>query len=56
MHGLNAWYFKIEQALRELGKPPEHQLVDECTTALSEAPAVRQMEAELREYAAASVL
>jgi tetratricopeptide (TPR) repeat protein len=57
-HGLNAWYFKVEEALKELGKAPEHQLVDECTStsALSEAPAVRQMEAELREYAAASVL
>jgi tetratricopeptide (TPR) repeat protein len=53
-HRLNAWYFKVEQALEELRKHPEHRLVDEPSSALSEAPAVRQMEAELREYAASS--
>jgi tetratricopeptide (TPR) repeat protein len=51
-HGLNAWYFKIEQALGELSNRPEHQPVDERAFHLSEAPAVRQMEVELREYAA----
>lgn len=53
---LNAWYFKVEQALEELRKHPEHQLVDQFASELSEAPAVRQMEVELREYAAASAL
>jgi tetratricopeptide (TPR) repeat protein len=55
-HRLNAWYFKVEQALEQLRKQPEHQLLDQPASTLSEAPAVRQMEAELREYAAASVL
>jgi len=54
-HRLNAWYFKVEQALKELTERPEHQLVDQPDSALSEAPAIRQMEAELREYAAATV-
>ena len=54
-HGLNAWYFKIEQALGELNQRPEHQPVDQRASSLSEAPAVRQMEVELREYAAAAL-
>ncbi|HWN20169.1 MAG TPA: hypothetical protein VNO19_14755 [Gemmatimonadales bacterium] len=53
-HGLNAWYFKIEQALGELTKRPEHQPVEDAASHLSEAPAVRQMEVELREYAASA--
>ena len=53
-HRLNAWYFKIEQALGDLTKPSEPQPVDQRASGLSEAPAVRQMEVELREYAAAS--
>jgi tetratricopeptide (TPR) repeat protein len=53
-HRLNAWYFKIEQALGDLTQRPQHQPVDERASSLSEAPAVRQMEVELREYAAAS--
>jgi tetratricopeptide (TPR) repeat protein len=55
-HRLNAWYFKIEQALEELQKHPEHQPVDHCASSLSEAPAIRQMETELRDYAASSAL
>jgi hypothetical protein len=55
-HALNAWYFKIEQALGELAKPPEHQLVEDRETHLSEAPAIRQMEVELREYALTAAL
>jgi len=55
-HRLNAWYFKIEQALGDLTKRPEHQPVDERDSSLSEAPAVRQMEVELREYAATAVI
>jgi len=55
-HGLNAWYFKIEQALGELTNRPEHQPVDNRASPLSEAPAVRQMEVELREYAASAAV
>jgi len=53
-HGLNAWYFKIEQALGELTKRPEPKPVDEGAPSLSQAPVVRQMEVELREYAASA--
>jgi hypothetical protein len=53
-HQLNAWYFKIEQALGDLTKRPEHQPLDDRASKLSEAPAVRQMEVELREYAAST--
>jgi tetratricopeptide (TPR) repeat protein len=55
-HGLNAWYFKIEKALGDLTKRPEHQPVDERASKLSEAPAVLQMEVELREYAASAAI
>jgi tetratricopeptide (TPR) repeat protein len=55
-HRLNAWYFKVEQALEELRKHPEHEIAQQPASTLSEAPAVRQMEAELREYASASIL
>ena len=50
-HGLNASYFKIERALGELTVP---EPVDRRTSSLSEAPAVRLLEAELREYAASA--
>jgi tetratricopeptide (TPR) repeat protein len=50
-HGLNAWVFKIEQALAELTDGSQSQPVDR-TSGLSETPVVRQMEEELREYAA----
>ena len=53
-HGLNAMYFKIEQALGELTERPETNPINEVTASLSEAPAVRQMEVELREYAASA--
>jgi hypothetical protein len=53
-HGLNDLYFKIERALGDLTTRPQHQPVDERASSLSEAPTVRQMEVELREYAAAS--
>lgn len=55
-HGLNAWYFKIEQALGELTNRPERQPIDQRASSLSDAPAVRQMEVELREYAASAAL
>jgi tetratricopeptide (TPR) repeat protein len=55
-HQLHAWYFKVEQALKELGKLPARPLVEETVSNLSSEPAVRQMEVELREYAAALAL
>lgn len=55
-HQLHAWYFKIEQALEELRNAPERSLVNQPASALSQEPAVRQMEAELREYAASSAV
>jgi len=53
-HGLNAWIFKIEQALAGLTQRPEPKPADERVTSLSDAPVVRQMEVELREYAASA--
>ncbi len=53
-HGLNAWYFKIEQALGELAKRSEPKPVEQRAPSLSEAPVVRQIEVELREYAASA--
>jgi tetratricopeptide (TPR) repeat protein len=52
-HQLNSWYFKVERALEEFAKPPEHPAIDERALFSSE-PAVRQIEDELREYAATS--
>jgi tetratricopeptide (TPR) repeat protein len=52
-HRLNTWYFKIEQALRALAEHPE-QGHDQRVSEFSEAPAVREMEMGLREYASAS--
>jgi len=51
-HRLNSWYFKIERALEELIRVPEHHPVEDPVL-LSSEPVVRQIEAELREYAAA---
>jgi hypothetical protein len=50
---LNAWYFKIEQALAALTERGE-QLAVRPVSKLSEAPAVREMEVGLREYAMSS--
>jgi tetratricopeptide (TPR) repeat protein len=49
-HQLNAWYFRIEQALKQLTERPE-QPVPTLASELSEAPAIREMEVGLREYA-----
>jgi hypothetical protein len=54
-HRLNAWYFKIEEAIKELDEPRETARAAEAT-GLSEAPAVREMELGLREYAAVAAL
>jgi hypothetical protein len=49
-HQLNTWYFKLEQALNELTERPQ-QPVPAVASELSEAPAIREMEMGLREYA-----
>jgi tetratricopeptide (TPR) repeat protein len=52
-HRLNAWYFKAEQALASLADPATTPADATEASTLSEAPAVRQIEIGLREYAAA---
>ena len=51
-HGLNAWYFKVEQALRELAERSAEQSQPRQPSELSETAMVREMEVGLREYAA----
>jgi tetratricopeptide (TPR) repeat protein len=51
-HRLNAWYFKVEQALEELARSSGRQPAPRQFSELSQAPAVREMEMGLREYAA----
>jgi tetratricopeptide (TPR) repeat protein len=50
-HSLNAWYFKIEQALENLAQPAEVKLIAQPRSELSTTQAVREMEMGLREYA-----
>jgi hypothetical protein len=54
-HRLNAWYFKLEQALEQLSQAPDQQLVPRPASELSEAPLVRELELGLREYALSGV-
>jgi tetratricopeptide (TPR) repeat protein len=49
-HRLNAWYFRVEQALANLAESQTELSVREGSE-LSAAPAVREMELGLREYA-----
>ena len=49
-HGLNAWYFKVEQALTELAERRTEEQPQKGSE-LSEAAVVREMEIGLREYA-----
>ena len=49
-HRLNAWYFKIEQALGKLAEIPREKSPVLQPSELSEAPIVREMEVSLREY------
>jgi tetratricopeptide (TPR) repeat protein len=51
-HGLNAWYFKIEQTLGDLAERSAEQSQPRQASELSETPMVRKMEVGLREYAA----
>jgi tetratricopeptide (TPR) repeat protein len=53
-HRLNTWYFKIEQALRVLAEQPEQDSRAQRVSEFNEAPAVREMEMGLREYASTS--
>jgi tetratricopeptide (TPR) repeat protein len=54
-HQLNAWYFKIEQAMAAVDQNQNDQPRTE-TSDLSAAPAVREMELGLREYALAAAV
>jgi len=50
-HKLNAWYFKIEQALQALAEQSVRISGEEQVSEFSEAPELREMEIGLREYA-----
>jgi tetratricopeptide (TPR) repeat protein len=50
-HKLHAWYFKIEQALEELGKSPIQDPPQRSPSQMGDDPAVREMVVGLREYA-----
>jgi tetratricopeptide (TPR) repeat protein len=50
VHHLNAWYFKVEKALADLAVQREEHHAP-APSELSDAPAVREMEIGLREYA-----
>jgi tetratricopeptide (TPR) repeat protein len=50
-HKLNAWYFKVEQALAKLSDAPSDVTPARQPSELSEAPVIREMEVSLREYA-----
>jgi tetratricopeptide (TPR) repeat protein len=49
-HQLNAWYFRIEEALKQITEGVQQQAPTPGAD-LSEAPAIRQMEMGLREFA-----
>jgi hypothetical protein len=48
---LHAWYFRIEQALREHEQRAEQLPLEAATTSLGESPVVREVAAGLQEYA-----
>jgi hypothetical protein len=50
-HRLNAWYFKVEQALANLAQIPREASPMRQPSELSQAPVIREMEESLREYA-----
>jgi tetratricopeptide (TPR) repeat protein len=54
-HRLNAWYFKVEQALQDLGASDSPYTASPTVSELSESPAIREMELGLREYAETGV-
>jgi tetratricopeptide (TPR) repeat protein len=49
---LNAWYFKIEQALEQLSLSQDNELEKQKALAMSEVPVIDQVMVGLREYAA----
>jgi tetratricopeptide (TPR) repeat protein len=49
-HQLNTWYFRIEQALKQLAERRQEPVVA-LASELSQAPAILEMEMGLREYA-----
>jgi tetratricopeptide (TPR) repeat protein len=51
-HRLNAWYFRVEQTLRELTDTADAYAGSVQVSDLSDTPAIREMEEGLREYAA----
>jgi tetratricopeptide (TPR) repeat protein len=53
-HKLNAWYFKVEQALGHVADDVGTPMPSREVLALSEAPAVREMELGLQKFAAAA--
>jgi tetratricopeptide (TPR) repeat protein len=52
-HQLNTYYFRIEQALKQLAEPRQEP-VAAIPSEISEAPAILEMEMGLREYALSS--
>jgi tetratricopeptide (TPR) repeat protein len=53
-HRLNAWYFKVEESLKEISAHPTQEPASPRISELSGAPAIREMEMGLREYALSS--
>jgi tetratricopeptide (TPR) repeat protein len=51
-NGLNAWYFKIEQAVKELPLRQAQGVENEIDLGLSQAPEIDQVMSGLRDYAA----
>jgi tetratricopeptide (TPR) repeat protein len=54
-HKLNAWYFKIEEAIRKLAEVKEAPAATAPAPSLENNDSLRQIEIGLREYAAAGV-
>lgn len=54
-HRLNLWYFRIEQAIKDLHERPDQPAPLLEASNFCESPAVREMEMGLREYAAVAV-
>jgi len=54
-HKLNAWYFKVEDALRNLAEAKATPAASTAVPALEDATSLRRIEMSLRDYAAAGV-
>jgi tetratricopeptide (TPR) repeat protein len=55
-HKLNAWYFKIEEAIRKLAETAEMRAATIPVPSPDDAAPLREIEAGLREYAAAGAV